>query len=54
MLLQEYSDKVPQTVVDAINTEVAAVRGLQESGSAEEIKSAVSKLQVRAAWLLAA
>ena len=38
---------MPQTVVDAINAEIAAVRGVQDSASAEEIKPAVSKLQVR-------
>ena len=50
--VQEYKDKVPQNIVDAINTEVMAVRGLGDEASAEDIKAAVSKLQARAllAW----
>lgn len=45
LLLQEYKDKVPQAVIDAINTEVANVRGVMESGNPEEIRAKVSALQ---------
>ncbi len=43
--LQEYKDKVPQTVADAINTAIADVRGSLESDNAEEIKSKTNALQ---------
>ena len=44
--IQEYKDKVPQNIVDAITAEVASVRALGDEASAEDIKGAVSKLQV--------
>lgn len=37
--------QVPQSVIDAVNTEVGNVRSVLESGSAEDIKSKVSDLQ---------
>ena len=40
-------------MVDAINAEIAAVRGVQDAGSADAIKPAVSKLQVRSSVLAA-
>ena len=42
---QEYKDKVPQAVVDAVNAEIANVRGVMESGNADEIRPKVSALQ---------
>ena len=44
--MQEYKDKVPQNIVDAITAEVANVRALGDEASAEDVKGAVSKLQV--------
>ena len=44
--MQEYKDKVPQTVVDAVTGEVANVRALGDDASVEDIKGAVGKLQV--------
>ena len=43
--VQEYKDKVPQAVVDAVNAEIANVRGVMESGKADEIREKVSALQ---------
>lgn len=43
--VSEYKDKVPQTVVDAINAAIGDVRGALESGSAEEIKAKSNALQ---------
>ena len=45
MCVQEYKDKVPQAVVDAINAEVANVRGVMDSGNAEDIRAKVTALQ---------
>lgn len=39
--VREYKDKLPQNVVDNINTEISNVRGSLESGDAEEIRSKV-------------
>ena len=43
--VSEYKDKVPQTVVDAINAAIGDVRGALESASAEEIKAKSNALQ---------
>ena len=43
--VSEYKDKVPQTVVDAINAAIGDVRGALESQSAEEIKAKSNALQ---------
>ena len=43
--LQEYKDKVPQAVVDAVNTEIANVRTVMDSGKADQIREKVSALQ---------
>ena len=43
--VSEYKDKVPQTVVDAINAAIGDVRGALESESAEEIKAKSNALQ---------
>ncbi|BDA45607.1 Heat shock 70 kDa protein, mitochondrial [Coccomyxa sp. Obi] len=43
--IADYKDKVPQSIVDAVNAEIGNVRSVVESGSAEEIKSKVSDLQ---------
>lgn len=43
--VREYKDKLPQNVVDAINTEISNVRSSLESGDAEEIRSKVQALQ---------
>ena len=43
--VQEYKDKVPQAVVDAVNAEVANVRTVMDSGKADEIRNKVSALQ---------
>lgn len=43
--MQEYKDKVPQAVVDAVQAEIANVRGVMESGDAEQIREKVSALQ---------
>ena len=43
--LQEYKDKVPQAVVDAVNAEIANVRAVMDSGKADEIREKVSALQ---------
>jgi len=40
--IREYKDKLPQNVVDNINTEISNVRGSLESEDAEEIRSKVS------------
>ncbi len=40
--LREYRDKLPQNVVDNINTEISNVRSSLESEDAEEIRSKVS------------
>ena len=40
--LREYKDKLPQNVVDNINTEISNVRSSLESGDAEEIRSKVT------------
>ena len=40
--LREYKDKLPQNVVDNINTEISNVRSSLESGDAEEIRSKVN------------
>ncbi len=40
--LREYKDKLPQSVVDNINTEISNVRSSLESEDAEEIRSKVS------------
>ncbi len=40
--LREYKDKLPQNVVDNINTEISNVRSSLESEDAEEIRSKVS------------
>lgn len=43
--LREYKDKLPQNVVDNINTEISNVRSSLESEDAEEIRSKVQALQ---------
>jgi hypothetical protein len=40
--LREFKDKLPQNVVDNINTEISNVRSSLESEDAEEIRSKVS------------
>ncbi len=40
--LREYKDKLPQNVVDNINTEISNVRSSLEGEDAEEIRSKVS------------
>ena len=42
--LQDYKDKVPQNVADAINTEIGNVRAALESENAEDIRSKMSEL----------
>ena len=42
----EYKDKLPADVVDAINSEIANVRGLLESGDGDKIREAVKALNV--------
>ena len=55
--VREYKDKLPQNVVDNINTEISNVRGSLESGDAEEIRSKVGAKSCcvtflkRCAWL---
>ena len=43
--VEEYKDKVPQTVVDAINSAIADLRGVMESENAQEIKAKTMALQ---------
>eukprot|EP00884_Botryococcus_braunii_P013973 jgi/Botrbrau1/22577/Bobra.176_1s0010.1 len=43
--VSEYKDKVPSNVIDAINTEIAAVREVMESGDATTIKAKTQALQ---------
>ena len=43
--MTEYKDKLPQNVVDAINTAVADLRGVMESENSEEIKGKITAVQ---------
>ncbi|KAK9840256.1 hypothetical protein WJX74_006294 [Apatococcus lobatus] len=42
--LQDYKDQVPQTVADAINTEIGNVRAALEGENAEDVRSKMSEL----------
>lgn len=43
--VEEYKDKLPQNVVDNINTAIAELRGVMESENAQEIKAKTTALQ---------